>query len=210
MTHEIMKQLLLASGNGGKLKELSLALADLDFNLQLQPKDNAYDVAETGSTFVENAIIKARYGAKISGLATLADDSGLIVPALDGAPGIYSARYAGQQNGEQTTDQKNTEHLLINMKDMKNRAAYFYCCLVLMQHADDPAPLIAEGRWYGEISLQSSGEGGFGYDPVFYLPELQCTAAQLPAADKIRLSHRGQAVRQLKAMLAQNSQNHKP
>ncbi len=205
MTQQSSKQLLLASGNSGKLKELSLALADLDFSLQLQPKDSAYDVDETGTTFVENAIIKARHGAKISGLATLADDSGLIVPALDGAPGIYSARYAG----DETTDKKNTKHLLINMKDMKNREAYFYCCLVLMQHADDPAPLIAEGRWYGEISLQQSGDGGFGYDPVFYLPQLQCTAAQLPAADKIRLSHRGQAVRQLKAMLAQNSQNHK-
>ena len=203
MTKAGLKPLLLASGNAGKLKELSLALADFGFSLQLQPNDSAYDVAETGTTFVENAIIKARHGAKISGLATLADDSGLIVPALGGAPGIYSARYAG----DQTTDQKNTDQLLSDMNAMDNRLAYFYCCLVLMQHADDPAPLIAEGRWYGKISLQASGDGGFGYDPIFYLPELACTAAQLSPLDKMRISHRGQAVQQLKTILNKINQS---
>ena len=192
-----MTQLLLASGNTGKLKELSAALADFGYDLQLQPKDSAYDVAETGSTFVENAIIKARHAACLSGLPTLADDSGLIVPALNGEPGVYSARYGG----DNTTDKKNTEHLLHNMQGIQNRSAYFYCCLVLMQHADDPAPLIAEGRWQGEISQQTSGDGGFGYDPVFYLPDLNCSAAELPAAEKLRLSHRGQAVRELKNRL---------
>jgi len=192
-----MSQLLLASGNVGKLKELSVALADFGFSLQLQPKNSAYDVAETGSTFVENAISKARHAAKLSGLPTLADDSGLIVPALKGEPGVYSARYAG----EQATDEQNYHRLLRNMQNIHDRRAYFYCCLVLMQHADDPAPVIAEGRWQGEISQQPGGDSGFGYDPVFYLPDLNCSAAELPAIDKIRLSHRGQAVRALKSRL---------
>ncbi len=192
-----MKQLMLASGNVGKLKELSVALTDFGFELQLQPKEPAYDVAETGTTFVENAIIKARHAARISGLPTLADDSGLIVPALNGEPGVYSARYAG----EQASDQHNYQRLLEKLHGIDDRRSYFYCCLVMMQHADDPAPLIAEGRWHGEISLQPSGEGGFGYDPVFYLPDLNCSAAELPAAEKLRLSHRGQAVRQLKSRL---------
>lgn len=194
-----MKKLLLASGNAGKLNELSLALADFGFSLQLQPKDSAYDVAETGTTFVENAIIKARHGAKISGLATLADDSGLIVPSLDGEPGVYSARYAG----DDANDKDNNTKLLKALYNSQQRQAYFYCCLVLMRHVDDPAPLIAEGRWYGEITQQASGNGGFGYDPVFYVPELKSTAAQLSPNDKMHLSHRGQAVRQLKAILDQ-------
>ncbi|GAA4817255.1 non-canonical purine NTP pyrophosphatase [Marinicella pacifica] len=192
-----MKQLLLASGNRGKLRELSLALQDFGFELQLQPKDAAYEVAETGSTFVENAIIKARHASQISGLPTLADDSGLIVPALKGEPGVYSARY----DGEQASDSDNSTLLIKNMRNIDDRRAYFYCCLVMMQHADDPAPVIAEGRWYGEISQQSQGDGGFGYDPVFYLPDLNCSAAELPAAEKLRLSHRGQAVQQLKSRL---------
>lgn len=192
-----MNELLLASGNVGKLKELSAALADFGFDLQLQPKDSAYEVAETGSTFVENAIIKARHAARLSGLPTLADDSGLIVPALNGEPGVYSARYAG----EQASDQQNYRRLLEKLQNINDRRAYFYCCLVMIQHADDPAPLIAEGRWHGEISLQPSGEGGFGYDPVFYLPDLNCSAAELPAAEKLRLSHRGQAVGRLKSRL---------
>jgi len=192
-----MNKLLLASGNVGKLKELSVALADFGFNLQLQAKDSAYEVAETGSTFVENAIIKARHASKISGLATLADDSGLIVPALNGEPGVYSARYAG----EQASDKQNYQQLLENLHNIDDRRAYFYCCLVMMQHADDPAPLIAEGRWHGEISQQPSGDGGFGYDPVFFLPDLNFSAAELPAAEKLRLSHRGQAVQQLKSRL---------
>ncbi len=192
-----MNQLLLASGNVGKLKELSAALADFGFDLQLQPKDSAYEVAETGTTFVENALIKARHAAHLSGLPTLADDSGLIVPALNGEPGVYSARYAG----EQASDQQNYRRLLEKLQNINDRRAYFYCCLVLMQHADDPAPVIAEGRWYGEISLQPSGEGGFGYDPVFYLPTLKKSAAELAPAEKLRISHRGQAVRQLKSRL---------
>lgn len=192
-----MNQLLLASGNVGKLKELSVALADFGYDLQLQPKDSAYEVAETGSTFVENALIKARHAARISGLPTLADDSGLIVPALKGEPGVYSARYAG----EHASDQQNYQRLLEKLQNINDRRAYFYCCLVLMQHADDPAPVIAEGRWHGEISLQPSGEGGFGYDPVFYLPALKKSAAELAPAEKLRISHRGQAVGQLKSRL---------
>ncbi|KAA3640958.1 MAG: RdgB/HAM1 family non-canonical purine NTP pyrophosphatase [Proteobacteria bacterium] len=191
------KPLLLASGNAGKLKELTLAFADSGFTLQLQPKDSAYDVAETGTTFVENAIIKARHAAGLSGLPTLADDSGLIVPSLNGEPGVYSARYAG----DDANDKDNNAKLLKALHNSQQRHAYFYCCLVLMQQADDPAPVIAEGRWYGEISTQPSGEGGFGYDPIFYLPELKCTAAQLSPADKMYLSHRGQAVQQLRIIL---------
>lgn len=193
----MMKQLLLASGNPGKLKELSAALANFGFDLQLQPKDSVYEVAETGTTFVENAIIKARHATQLSDLPALADDSGLIVPALNGEPGVYSARYAG----EKADDKQNYQRLLENLHGIDDRRAYFYCCLVLMRYADDPAPVITEGRWYGEISLQPSGGGGFGYDPVFYLPNLNCSAAELPAADKLHLSHRGQAVRQLKNRL---------
>jgi len=203
MTQQNTKPLLLASGNAGKLKELSLALADFGFNLQLQPKEPAYEVAETGTTFVENAIIKARHAAKLSGLATLADDSGLIVPALAGAPGVYSARYAGQESN----DQNNSSKLLNELHGIDQRQAYFYCCLVLMRHTNDPAPLIAEGRWHGEINLRASGNHGFGYDPVFYVPERQCTAAELSATDKISISHRGQAVQQLKSILNQSIQS---
>lgn len=196
-----MKQLLLASGNAGKLKELSAALADFGFSLQPQPKDSTYEIAETGTTFVENAIIKARHAAGLSGLPTLADDSGLIVPSLNGEPGVYSARYAS----DNANDQDNNAKLLKALHNSRQRQAYFYCCLVLMQQADDPAPVIAEGRWYGEISLQPSGDGGFGYDPLFYLPDLKCTAAQLSPTDKMRLSHRGQAVQTLKQLLAQDN-----
>lgn len=198
-----MKQLLLASGNAGKLKELTLAMADFGYSLQPQPKDSTYEVAETGTTFVENAIIKARHSAGLSGLPTLADDSGLIVPSLNGEPGVYSARYAG----DNANDKDNNAKLLKALHNSRQRQAYFYCCLVLMQQADDPAPVIAEGRWYGEICLQPSGDGGFGYDPIFYVPNLECTAAQLSADEKSRLSHRGQAVQNLKQLLAHNKQS---
>ncbi|MFC3193016.1 RdgB/HAM1 family non-canonical purine NTP pyrophosphatase [Marinicella sediminis] len=190
--------IILASGNAGKLKEFSQAFADLGIALQPQPKTVAYEVAETGTTFIENAIIKARHASQLSGLPALADDSGLIVPVLQGQPGVRSARYAG----DDASDQQNVDKLLIELAGSDVRSAHFYCCLVFMRHHLDPDPLIAKGLWHGEISTVASGEGGFGYDPVFFIPSLKCTAAELEPEQKKQLSHRGQAIRQLHPQLA--------
>lgn len=191
-------QVILASGNAGKLREFTAAFADLGIQLQAQPKTAEYDVAETGTTFVENAITKARHASRLSGLPALADDSGLIVPALKGQPGVRSARYAG----EQASDQDNVDKLLTELADSQIREAHFYCCLVFMRHHLDPDPLIAKGLWYGAIANAPSGTGGFGYDPVFYVPALKMTAAELSPEQKKQLSHRGQAIRQLHPQLA--------
>jgi XTP/dITP diphosphohydrolase len=191
-------QVILASGNAGKLREFTAAFADLGIQLQAQPKTAEYDVAETGTTFVENAIIKARHASRLSGLPALADDSGLIVPALKGQPGVRSARYAG----EQASDQDNVDKLLTELAGSQIREAHFYCCLVFMRHHLDPDPLIAKGLWYGAIANAPSGTGGFGYDPVFYVPALKMTAAELSPEQKKQLSHRGQAIRQLHPQLA--------
>ena len=180
MTLSPGSDILIASSNPGKLREFERIFSAIDVRCKPQSAFAIEDAVEDGLSFVENAIIKARHAAKLSGLPTLADDSGLIVPALDGDPGVYSARYGG----DNTTDQKNTEHLLHNMKGIQNRSAYFYCCLVLMQHADDPAPLIAEGRWQGEISEQASGAGGFGYDPVFRPEGHERTFGEMRAEEK--------------------------
>jgi XTP/dITP diphosphohydrolase len=162
-----------------------------------QPKTAEYEVAETGTTFVENAIIKARHASRLSGLPALADDSGLIVPALQGEPGVYSARYAGAA----ATDQDNVNKLLQQMAALKTRRAHFYCCLVFMRHHQDPDPMIAKGLWPGEISTQAAGDGGFGYDPVFYVPTHGCTAAELAPEIKRSLSHRARAIELLTAQL---------
>ncbi len=194
-----MKRLVLASGNPGKLRELSAILADLGFDLHPQSEFGVEEVPETGTTFVENAIIKARHAAGQTGLPALADDSGIEVDALDGAPGVYSARFAG----EGASDATNNALLVEKLRDVPagERSARYRAVIVFMRHAGDPSPLICEGSWEGMIQLTPQGDGGFGYDPYFYLPELGCTSAELSAAEKNRLSHRGQALAELKRKL---------
>ncbi|WP_395377882.1 RdgB/HAM1 family non-canonical purine NTP pyrophosphatase [Marinicella sp. W31] len=194
---------MLATGNVGKLKELQHAFTDISIEIVAQPKDPQYDVEETGTTFVENAIIKARHGAQLSGLPTIADDSGIIVPALQGEPGIRSARYAG----EPSNADRNIDLLLHRLRGIDQRTAYFYCALVYMRHAFDPAPLIAEAAWYGKIANIRSGDQGFGYDPVFHPVDSEQTAAELAPAVKQKICHRGQAVDKLKILLQQEINN---
>ena len=191
---------VLASGNAGKLVEIREVLADLDVELVAQGDLGVDDVEEIGTTFVENAILKARHAARISGLPALGDDSGLCVDALDGVPGLLSARYAGE-HGNSTA---NIAKLLDVMKDVAEpaRGAHFFCVIVLLRHADDPAPLIAEGRWHGRILHAPQGNGGFGYDPVFFDPSRNARAAELEATEKNRISHRGQALSRLRELLA--------
>jgi XTP/dITP diphosphohydrolase len=186
-------RIVLASGNRGKLSELSHLLAPLGIDVASQSAFAIEPAPEVRATFVENAIDKARHVALRAGLPALADDSGLVVPALGGAPGIRSARYAGEHGN----DAANNEALLAALADREDRQAHFYCALVLLRHAEDPAPLIATARWAGVILRQPRGEGGFGYDPLFYLPEFGQTAAELAPADKNRVSHRGRAMAEL-------------
>ena len=194
-----MIELVLASGNPGKLRELAALLDDLGYHLSPQSQFGVPEVAETGTTFVENAIIKARHAAEITGLPALADDSGIEVDALDGAPGVYSARFSG----DGATDASNNALLVEKLREVPpgERGARYRAVIVLMRHAADPSPLICEGSWQGQIQLQPAGDGGFGYDPYFYLPELGCTAAELDADEKNRRSHRGQALAELKRRL---------
>jgi len=191
---------VLASGNAGKLVEIREVLADLDVELVAQGDLGVSDAEETGTTFVENAILKARHASRISGLPALGDDSGLCVDALDGAPGLQSARYAGEHGNSAA----NIAKLLDVMKDVAEpaRGAHFFCVIVLLRHADDPAPLIAEGRWHGRILHAPQGNGGFGYDPVFFDPSRNASAAELEATEKNRISHRGQALARLREQLA--------
>ncbi len=158
-----------------------------------------FDAEETGLSFIENAILKARHASSLANKPALADDSGLVVPSLNGEPGIYSARYAGRK----ANDEDNIQQLLSKMADLsqEQRQAYFFCAIALMQHAKDPTPIIATGIFHGIISVKPSGTNGFGYDPVFYLNEYQCTAAELPAKIKNRISHRAKALNQLRALL---------
>lgn len=192
------QKIILASGNVGKLKEFKDAFENLNIELSAQPKTAAYEVAETGTTFVENATIKARHASRLSGLPALADDSGLIVPALNGQPGVYSARYAGSG----ASDLDNLNLLLENMRGIENRSAHFFCCLVYMRHHQDPDPIIAKGIWQGSIASAPSGAGGFGYDPVFFVDQEHCTAAELPKTIKQQISHRAQAIQQIEPLLA--------
>ncbi|MGB1293588.1 MAG: XTP/dITP diphosphatase [Pseudoalteromonas sp.] len=187
------KTLVLATGNQGKVKELAQMLSPLDINVVPQSDFNVSSVPETGTTFVENAIIKARHAAKVTGLPAIADDSGLEVDALNGAPGVYSARFAG----DDATDQDNIDKLLIELGDNPIRSARFWCVLVLMRHSDDPTPLICSASWEGQITQAQDGQGGFGYDPIFYVSELDCTSAQLTKEQKNAISHRGQALNAL-------------
>jgi len=191
----LLQTIILASGNPGKLREFAALLADLDVNVVLQSEYDVSAAEETGFTFVENALIKARHAARVSGLPALADDSGIAVDALAGAPGIYSARYAGAN----ASDLDNLNKLIEAVRHLPEpeRVARYHCVIVFLQHAGDPMPVIASGTWEGRLIDEPRGDGGFGYDPVFYLDSYQCTAAELEPADKNRLSHRGQALRGL-------------
>ncbi|SHG64158.1 XTP/dITP diphosphohydrolase [Marisediminitalea aggregata] len=187
------EKIVLATGNAGKVKEFASLFEALSIEVIPQSSLNVSSVPETGTTFVENAIIKARHAAKETGLPAIADDSGLVVDLLGGAPGIYSSRFAG----ESASDDDNITKLLEALGDDNQRNAHFQCVLVFMRHADDPIPLISEGQWHGSITRQRHGEGGFGYDPVFYANSFKSTAAELTKAQKNTASHRGQAMQQL-------------
>lgn len=187
------RTLILASNNAGKLKEFGALLAPLDFELHTQGEFDVPEAEEPHVTFVENAIAKARHASRLTGLPALADDSGVCVNALGGAPGVYSARYAG----EPKSDQRNNDKLIADLAAHADKSAYYYCVLVFVRHADDPQPVIADGRWNGEMIATPRGQGGFGYDPYFLIPSLQKTAAELTAEEKNRFSHRGQALRAL-------------
>jgi XTP/dITP diphosphohydrolase len=192
-----LSQLVLASHNAGKLKELQALLGD---TVQVRSVGEFSDVEpeETGLSFVENAILKARHAARVSGLPALADDSGLAVDALGGAPGIYSARYAGGGG-----DAANNAKLLEALRDVPDagRGARFVCALALVRHAEDPLPILCEGLWHGRILHAPRGAQGFGYDPLFWVPETDCASAELAPAEKNRLSHRARAMAQLRQRL---------
>ena len=192
-----MKEIILATSNPGKIKELSELLAPAQCIAQTQL--GISDAIENGLSFIENALIKARHASFYAEKPALADDSGLVVPALSGEPGIYSARYAGNK----ATDAENVHLLLEKMAHLPSnqREAWFYCAIALVQHAKDPTPIIATGICKGMIQIQPVGEGGFGYDPIFYIPDLQCTMAQLPAKIKNNISHRAHALRQLHTLI---------
>ena len=193
------KKIVLASGNAKKVAELQSLLSEFKLSVIPQTELGVSDAEEVGTTFVENAITKARHAAAITGLPAIADDSGINVAALDGRPGVYSARFAG----EHASDQQNLELLLSQLNGVPSgqRQATFWCVLVYLRHAMDPTPLICSGSWSGEITTSAQGAAGFGYDPIFWVPEAGKTAAELTAAEKNSLSHRGKALRQLQALL---------
>ena len=190
------KRVVLATGNAGKVAEMHSVLQGFGFDVVPQTELNISEAIEDGLSFVENALIKARHACLNSGLPAIADDSGLEVDALDGAPGIYSSRYA-----DGAGDQANNTKLLAALEGETNRVARFQCVIVYMKHAADPTPLICQGSWEGEIASIAKGDNGFGYDPIFYLPELKCHSAELGADQKKRYSHRAKALRKLKTQL---------
>jgi XTP/dITP diphosphohydrolase len=202
------QEYVLASGNPGKLREMAAMLKPLGFIVRPQSDWQVPEAAETASTFIENALIKARQAVGFTGLPSIADDSGLVVPALNGEPGIFSARYAG----ENADNEANKRKLLDELSGVKDagRNAYFFCAMVLLQSIDDPAPLVATGQWHGRILLSEQGGGGFGYDPLFGVPTgstqgFQRSAAELTSEEKGRLSHRGQALRELVRQLRERN-----
>jgi len=194
-----MQKVVLATGNQGKVKELAHLLGEQNIEIVPQSEFDVPEAAETGTTFVENAIIKARHAAKITGLPAIADDSGLEVDALNGAPGVYSARYAADITQGELTDDDNTNKLLTALVNTpeEQRTARFHCVLVYMKHENDPTPLICHGVWQGTISREKLGEQGFGYDPVFWQSDLEMSSAQLTRDVKNKRSHRGQALKKL-------------
>ncbi|MCW6031831.1 MULTISPECIES: XTP/dITP diphosphatase [unclassified Pantoea] len=187
-----MQKVVLATGNPGKVRELADLLAAFGLDIVAQTELGVESAEETGLTFIENAILKARHAAEITGLPAIADDSGLAVDALGGAPGIYSARYAGVD----ASDQQNLDKLLLALEKVPDgeRQAQFHCVLVYVRHAADPTPLVFHGSWAGEITRAAAGAGGFGYDPIFYVPESGKTAAELSKDEKRAVSHRGKAL----------------
>jgi XTP/dITP diphosphohydrolase len=189
------KKIVLASGNTGKLREFQQLLQGCGFEVIPQSDFNVTNAEETGTTFVENAIIKARHACQQTGLAAIADDSGIEVDALNGRPGVYSARYAG----EHSTDEKNNEKLLMELKNIptEKRTARYHAVLAYMRHADDPTPILCHGTWEGVILTEPRGKNGFGYDPLFFVPSHNCASAELDKAEKNRISHRGKAMQEL-------------
>ncbi len=196
-----MKKLVLASNNPGKLREIGALLAPLAIEVTSQAALAIGEADEPHATFLENALAKARHASLASGLPALADDSGLCVDALGGEPGVRSAYYAGRDGSREQRDARNNAKLLGALAGVEDRRAHYYCVLLLLRRADDPEPLVAEGVWRGEIAAAPRGAGGFGYDPLFYLPARRCTSAELDAEEKNRVSHRGQALAKLLAHL---------
>lgn len=192
-----LRKLIIASNNPGKLREIRAILTPLAIDAAPQSDFSITEADEPHPTFIENALAKARHASRYSGLPALADDSGICVQALNGAPGVNSARYAG----EPKSDERNNQKLIEALQHHTDRRAYYYCVIVLVRHADDPQPIIVDGSWHGEIIDRPQGAGGFGYDPYFYLPEFDKTAAELTAEQKNRISHRGQGLAQLVAIL---------
>jgi len=188
-----MQRLVIASNNSGKLREIRHLLEPLGIEVLPQSAFDFPEAEEPYCTFVENALAKARHASKNTGLPALADDSGICLNILDGKPGILSARYAG----EPKSDERNNQKLVEVLRNQDDRRAYYYCVMVLLRHPDDPQPIIADGSWHGEILLNPRGSGGFGYDPYFFLADLDKTAAELPMEQKNRISHRGKALAQL-------------
>lgn len=188
-----LKKLVIASGNKGKLREIETILAPLNIEVVPQSAFNIIEIDEPHSTFIENALTKARHASCQTGLPALADDSGICVNALKGAPGVFSARYAG----EPKSDQRNNTKLVEALESFADRSAYYYCVVVLLRHAEDPQPVIADGFWHGEILLEPRGDGGFGYDPHFLLPDFEKTVAELDMNTKNTISHRGKALARL-------------
>lgn len=195
----MFKKLVIATGNKGKLREIAHILAPLNIEIVPQSEFNVPECPEPHCTFIENALAKARHASKHTGLPALADDSGLCVDALDGAPGVLSARYAGKNppNSLLTQDERNNDKLLLEMSNISNRKAHFYCVMVLVRHAEDPEPIIAEGSWHGVILREYRGTDGFGYDPLFLDDKTGKTVAELPLEIKSRISHRGHAMSRL-------------
>jgi XTP/dITP diphosphohydrolase len=194
-----MKRLVLASGNPGKIREIGELLLPFDLRILSQDELGIAEAEEPHDSFVENALAKARHASRAAGLPALADDSGLTVEALGGEPGVHSAYYAGREGSREERDARNNAKLLRNLKD--ERRAYYTCVMVLVKDPDDRNPLVAEGIWRGEIARAPRGANGFGYDPLFYLPELKKTAAELDPAHKNRISHRGIALQKLLALI---------
>ena len=197
-----MKKLILASSNPGKLREFRQMLAPLGLEVVPQGELAIPEADEPHATFVENALAKARHASRVARMPAFADDSGICVAALGGEPGVHSARYAGGEGGgRDAQDDRNNRRLLAELAGKSDRRAHYYCVIVLVRRADDPEPLIAEGRWHGEVIAEARGSNGFGYDPYFHVPALGRTAAELGADEKNAISHRGQALNQLVARL---------
>lgn len=195
----VAKEVILASNNKGKVKEINAVLEELSIKVTPQAEFNVEEAEETGLSFVENALIKARNAAQHTNHPAIADDSGIEVPALKGAPGIYSARYAGVG----ASDEENLNKLINNIQDLpeEDRVAQFVCVMVYMRHANDPIPVISQGIWKGTLLTEARGKNGFGYDPIFLVPTHNCTSAELSPEVKNQLSHRGQALRQLVSLM---------